>query len=193
MANTKKVQAKTNANSNAAKGKGKGNAKAIPVVNSNDTQEDIKDEKIISNNSPELQPAVNETSTDVMDTPKGKDPVEEALEIIQEPRKVKVYWHKRCSNEKDTTVTTIKSDEFLKKTDGTAVIPSPTAEDPNATTTVPVYSLKRNKRIYYLTDVTPQDVLKAERIAKEALETKNATTTEDTATTTASDLENPIV
>ena len=104
-----------------------------------------------SNETVTPTPIVEETPT----TP--QDPVKEAQEIVND-RKVKVFWHKACTNEKESTLTTLKKDEVLKKTDAKVSIPSedgtPVIKD--------VYSLKRGKRIYYLHDVTPQDCVRAE-------------------------------
>ena len=113
---------------------------------------------------------VTETLVEVVNEP--LEPIVE--EKPEEPRSVLVYWHKECSNVKKTTKTTLKPNETLRLTDKVLTI----EEKP-----VPVYSLKRNKRIYYLIDVTPSDIAKAalakqkadtlkedERKAKEALE-----------------------
>ena len=88
-----------------------------------------------------LEPIVNETPMEIV-----KEPLEEL------PRPVKVFWHKRCIDEKKTTKTTLKPHEVLTLTDGTVTIEEKL---------VPVYSLKRGKRIYYLIDVTPSDIVKA--------------------------------
>ncbi len=98
-------------------------------------------------------PIVEETLT------APQDPVKEAQEIVND-RKVKVFWHKACINEKESTLTTLKKEELLKKTDGKVSVPS--AENPEELIIKDVYSLKRGKRIYYLHDVTPQDIVRAE-------------------------------
>lgn len=147
MANAKNNNKKNaNANANAKNGKGASTAKETPIA-------------------PVMEPET--TETDVMEQPVStpSDPVNEAKEIIAD-RKVRAFWHKRCSNVKESTMTTLKAEEILKKTDGTATIPAPTEENPDATITVPVYSLKRGKRIYYITDVTPQDITRSEAAAQ---------------------------
>ena len=96
------------------------------------------------------------------------DPVKEAQEIIQN-RQVKVFWHKECLNDKKSTLTTLKAEETLRKTDAKVSVPDP--KDPSKSLTLDVYSLKRNKRIYYLYDVTPQDIVRAEQ---EAINKANA-------------------
>jgi len=119
---------------------------------------------------------------EIVNTPIVKDPVEEAQEIVND-RKVRVYWHKHCSNVKESTLTTLYAKETLKLTDGKVSIPS--EENQDELVIKNVYSLKRGKRIYYLFDVTPQDIVKAEaeavkvvlektaeREAKEALKAK---------------------
>ena len=104
----------------------------------------------------------------VKETPVVKDPVEEAQEIVND-RKVKVFWHKQCTNVKESTLTTLYAKETLKITDGKVSVPS--EENPEELVIKNVYSLKRGKRIYYLYDVTPQDIVKAEQEAvKVALE-----------------------
>ena len=105
---------------------------------------------------------------EIVNTPIVKDPVEEAQEIVND-RKVRVYWHKQCSNIKESTLTTLYAKETLKLTDGKVSIPS--EENQEELIIKDVYSLKRGKRIYYLFDVTPQDIVKAEAEAvKVALE-----------------------
>ena len=99
-----------------------------------------------------LEPIVN-------DSPEA--PVSETPEPIIE-RKVRVFWHKACSDEKSTTLTTLKPDEVLTKTNLSLTGPEGHVKD--------VYSLKRGKRIYYLLDVTPQDITRAFQKAKEKLE-----------------------
>jgi len=91
---------------------------------------------------------VTETLVEVVNEP--LEPIVE--EKPEEPRSVLVYWHKSCSNVKKTTKTTLKVNEILRLTDATVTIDEKI---------VPVYSLKRNKRIYYLIDVTPNDIVKA--------------------------------
>jgi len=187
-----------------AKGKGpKGNVKTnglskineivtpAPAVDENAAGETLTSEQPQGNageTSASEQPQENATETLVLEkgqenadeTPKP-DPVKEALELIskQGDRSVKVFHHKRCTDEKATTKTTLKATETLKLTDGTTSRPNPLYKDaettPNETPTItmPVYSLKRNKRIYYVIDVTPTDILKAQ-MAKEALDLQKA-------------------
>jgi hypothetical protein len=132
----------------------------VKVETPNDT---LTQEPIVGETLKEPQEEVKvETPNDTLtqepivgETP--KDPVEEAQEIIND-RKVKVFWHKACTNEKESTLTTLKKDEVLKKTDAKVSIPSEGGEN----IIKDVYSLKRGKRIYYLHDVTPQDCVRAE-------------------------------
>jgi hypothetical protein len=169
-------------------------------INVTPKKKDVKDEVINEVLTPSEQPQENvETKPEELQTivkdeaseqpqenagttpeePKG-DVKEEPKDIINEtPRKVKIYWHKACNDEKKITNTTLKVDEYLRITDGKVTVPAPTADDANATVTLPVYSLKRGNRIYYLTDVTPSDIVKAEKVAKEKL--ANATPTPVTA------------
>jgi len=92
-----------------------------------------------------LVEVVNEPSEPIVEVP--SEPI-----VEEKPREVRVFWHKRCTNDKKTTKTTLKSHEILRLTDATVTIDEKI---------VPVYSLKRNKRIYYLIDVTPNDIVKA--------------------------------
>jgi hypothetical protein len=118
-------------------------------------QEEVKVET--PNDTLTQEPIVGETPEEPIVGETPKDPVEEAQEIIND-RKVKVFWHKACTNEKESTLTTLKKDEVLKKTDAKVSIPSEGGEN----IIKDVYSLKRGKRIYYLHDVTPQDCVRAE-------------------------------
>lgn len=79
------------------------------------------------------------------------------------PRQVRVFWHKSCTDLKKTTLTTLKPEETLVKTNGTVTVENETLE---------VYSLKRGKRIYYLTDVTEQDILRAQQVLNEKTSTE---------------------
>ena len=106
---------------------------------------------------PQEEPIVKEPQEEPIVGETPKDPVKEAQEIIND-RKVKVFWHKACINEKESTLTTLKKDEVLKKTDAKVSVPSENGEN----IIKDVYSLKRGKRIYYLHDVTPQDIVRAE-------------------------------
>jgi len=119
------------------------------------------------------QPQENSTDTLVLENEKP-DPVKEAEELIskQTDRALTVFWHKACKEGK-VTKTTLYAKETLRKTDSSVILPNPeykdqeTTPDVSPTITKDVYSLKRNKRIYYLHDVTPTDILKAQK-AKEA-------------------------
>ena len=119
------------------------------------------------------QPQENSTDTLVLDN-ETPDPVKEAQELIskQTDRSLTVFWHKACKEGK-VTKTTLYAKETLRKTDSSVILPNPeykdqeTTPDVSPTITKDVYSLKRNKRIYYLHDVTPTDILKAQ-MAKEA-------------------------
>lgn len=78
-------------------------------------------------------------------------------------RKVRVFWHKACLNSKESTLTLLKADETLKKTDAKVSVPNP--ENAEDLIIKDVYSLKRGKRIYYLHDVTTADIEKASAAA----------------------------
>lgn len=103
-----------------------------------------------------LVEVVNEPSEPIV-----KEPEKPIVKVAEESRKVRVFWHKRCTNEKKTTLTTLLPSETLTLTDGTVTIEEKI---------IPVYSLKRGKRIYYLIDVIPNDIVKA-TLAKEKRDT----------------------
>ena len=108
------------------------------------------------------------TPMEPQDNVEGEKPKEDVKPI--EDRKILAYHHKACADPKKATNTTLKSTEHLRSTDGKVT------KDVDGTPTIfPVYSLKRGNRIYYVLDVTPQDIVKAETIAKEKL--ANATVT----------------
>ena len=113
-----------------------------------EAQEPIVNEILTETVTETLEPPVNETSE----------------EKINEPRSVRVFWHKRCENVKESTLTKLRPEESLTKTDSSLTDPEGNVKD--------IYSLKRGKRIYYLTDVTPQDIVKAALIKKEKDELK---------------------
>lgn len=119
---------------------------AKEIVKAETSNETVTETPIVK--EPQEEPIVGETP---------KDPVKEAQEIIND-RKVKVFWHKACTNEKESTLTTLKKDEVLKNTGAKVSVPSENGEN----IIKDVYSLKRGKRIYYLYDVTPQDIVRAE-------------------------------
>ena len=132
--------------------------------------EEIVNEEIVNEPTNEIvNEIVNEKSSDTTLTD-VKDPVKEAQEIVND-RKVRVFWHKACVNEKETTLTQLKASETLKKTDAKVSLTNPEFVDaektPNELPTIikDVYSLKRGKRIYYLHDVTPTDITRAEEQA----------------------------
>jgi hypothetical protein len=117
--------------------------------------------KPIVNVSPE-EP-VTETLEPVTET--LEPPVNDSLEeTINEPRSVRVFWHKSCRNVKESTLTTLRPEESLTLTDSSLTDPEGNVKA--------IYSLKRGKRIYYLIDVTPQDCVKASLIKKERDELK---------------------
>jgi len=109
-------------------------------------------------------PIVNEILTEtVMET--LENPVEETLEEnLNETRSVRVFWHKHCENVKESTLTKLRPEEILTKTDSSLTDPEGNVKA--------IYSLKRGKRIYYLFDVTPQDCVKAALKKKEIDELK---------------------
>jgi hypothetical protein len=109
-------------------------------------------------------PTNEEVVKEVLEEPKEDVKVQEEVVIVSEPRVVQAFWHKACKDVKKSTKTTLKSDEHLRLTDGRVEILI--NEVPTQTS---VYSLKRGNRIYYLYDVTPQDIVKAELVAKEKL------------------------
>lgn len=91
------------------------------------------------------------------------------VETPKEPVKIserRVFWHKACKNEKESTITKMKPEDVLTLTDG-----SVTDDQGNVKT---VLSLKRGKRIYYLTDYTPEELTIAQQIAKAKKESKEA-------------------
>ena len=184
--------AKTGTNKTQAprKNNAKDSVKETPVVNEtpeeqpavNEASETINTEGTAS----ETSEAPNETLTLTLESHEGStsetseeketpDPVKEAQELVskQTDRPLTVFWHKVCSDPKKITKTTLYAKETLKKTDGSVTLPNPSFKDAETTPEEPltitkdVYSLKRGKRIYYLHDVTPTDILKA-KIAKEA-------------------------
>ena len=169
----------------------KGNAKEKETPTINETPEE---QPVVIEASEGTQPGAtsNETSTETEvvtetlteehpDEKETPDPVKEAQELIskQTDRSLTVFWHKVCTDPKKVTKTTLYANETLKKTDGTVTLPNPlfkdaeTTPDEPLTITKDVYSLKRGKRIYYLHDVTPTDILKA-KLAKEASDKKKA-------------------
>ncbi len=121
-------------------------------------------------NEPASQDVIVDTLVEKKEEPSQEnlpDPVEEALKLIAD-RPVTVFWHKRCAEGK-TTKTTLYAKETLRLTDGKVTVPNPLYKDAETTPDVPqtiekpVYSLKRQKRIYYLHDVNELDIVKASR------------------------------
>ena len=113
---------------------------------------------------------INETVTEVVNE-QITEPVNEESEVenvkITERR---VYWHKACKNEKESTMTKMKSDDVITLTD--AMI---TLEDAEGNKTIkPVCALTRGKRIYYLFDVTPWELKNAQRLLNEKIALKEA-------------------
>ena len=108
-----------------------------------------------------LEETLEETPNTSVETP--------IVETPNEPVKVserRVFWHKACKNEKESTMTKMKPEDVLTLTDG-----SVTDDQGNVKT---VLSLKRGKRIYYLTDYTPEELTIAKQIDKAKKESKEA-------------------
>jgi hypothetical protein len=85
------------------------------------------------------------------------------------PAKVltRLFWQKTCHSIKESTNTEVKPNEVFVKTPHQVQIPNPDATQAAATpyVTVPVYSLKRGKRIYYTPYVSPEQAAAAEVLA----------------------------
>ena len=153
--------------------------------------EPIVNDAIIANDPvEEVQLIINESNVNesIVINEELKEEIKEDVKEESGPkfptadRKLKVYWQTHC-NPKESTLTTLYVNETLKLTDGKVSIQS--EEDPEVYLTYPVYSLKRGKRIYYVLNVTDEDINKAEaealltaklksaeRAAKEALKSK---------------------
>lgn len=87
--------------------------------------------------------------------------------------KTRLFWQKACNNIKESTNTEIKAGEVFGATDKKVFIENPKAgqEGEPKAIEVPVYSLKRGKRIYYTPYVTPEQAtaaMEANKVKEEA-------------------------
>lgn len=130
-------------------------------------KENVKKNK--TNAAPTIVATVSKTPVAPQVIVKEPEEPKEVI-LVNEPRVIQAYWHKACKDIKKSTKTTLKVEEHLRLTDGKVEI---LIND--VPTQTSVYSLKRGNRIYYLYDVTPSDIVKAEKVAKEKL--ANATVT----------------
>ena len=92
-----------------------------------------------------------------------------AAAVPAAPAKVltRLFWQKTCHSLKDSTNTEVKDGEVFVKTPHQVQIPNPDAATATETpyVTVPVFSLKRGKRIYYTPYVSPEQAAAAEVLA----------------------------
>ena len=80
-------------------------------------------------------------------------------------RKVVLFWTQRF-DQNEFTETFLKPGESFKKTKAIRLVPT---EEAGIFQEVPIYSLKRGKRIYYTTDLTKEDKLIAEANERDRL------------------------
>lgn len=121
--------------------------KIVKAKTSNDTQttitETLEPEIVTETQEPEIVTENPETPTNVQVTETVKDTSR------------RVFWHKACSDEKKSTITKMKPNDVLTYTENKV-------SDPNGNVK-PVLSLKRGKRIYYLSDYTPEELTSAQQ------------------------------
>jgi len=109
------------------------------------------------------QAASTATETETLEKPQEETPNETPTTPAVATRRV--FWHKACADEKLSTLTKMKPEDSLKLTDGTVTKDG---------TIFPVLSLKRGKRIYYIFDVSPEELAAAKKAHKETLDAKEA-------------------
>ena len=132
--------------------------KKIKIPIANDSPAEVLELPII--NEEVIDPIVNDPI--VIDS---QDPIKPIEEIVITSRKVKVFWHKSCINDKESTLTTLRVEETLTPTNASIIVDE---------IETPIFSLKRGKRIYYLYDVTPQEAVNAHSRNKELLALKDS-------------------
>ena len=101
-----------------------------------------------------------------------------AAAAVKEEVKTRLFWQKACNDVKQSTNTVIKPDEVFVLTDR-KVWALPDGKKPqnttdNAPVEVPVYSLKRGKRIYYTFYVNPDQIAAATKAGQAKAEAKAA-------------------